>query len=56
MYKLFINQLLEYGNIIWHNCSQESKKAVEKIQLDAARIVTGATKVCSVQKLYNETG
>ena len=56
MYKLFIRPLLEYGKIIWDNCSQESKKAVENIQLDAARIATGATKVCSVQKLYNETG
>ena len=56
MYKLFIRPLLEYGNIIWDNCSQESKKAVENIQLDAARIATGAIKVCSVQKLYNETG
>ena len=56
MYKLFIRPLLEYGNIIWDNCLQESKKAVENIQLDAARIATGATKVCSVQKLYNETG
>ena len=33
MYKLFIRPLLEYGNIIWDNCSQESKKAVENIQL-----------------------
>ena len=42
MYKLFIRPLLEYGNTIWDNCSQESKKAVENIQLDAARIATGA--------------
>ena len=56
MYKLFIRPLLEYGNIIWDNCSQESKMAVENVQLDAARIATGAIKVCSVRKLYNETG
>ena len=56
MYKVFIRPLLEYGNIIWDNCSQENKKSLENIQLDALRISTGATKLCSVQKLYNETG
>lgn len=35
---------------------KKTKKALESIQLDAAWITTGATKVCSVQKLYNETG
>ena len=56
MYKVFIRPLLEYGNIIWDNCSQENKKSLENIQLDALRISTGATNLCSVQKLYNETG
>ena len=56
MYKLFIRPLLEYGNIIWDNCSQESKKAVKNIQLDAARIATGAKKVCSVPKLIMKLG
>ena len=48
--------LLEYGNVIWDHCSRESEKADENIQLDAARITNGVTKVCTVQKLYNETG
>ena len=29
---------------------------LEKIQLDAARIMTGATKLVSLEVLYNETG
>ena len=53
IYKLFIRPLLEKGNNIWDNSLQESEKALENIQLDAARIATAATKVCSVQKLYN---
>ena len=56
MYKVFIRPLIEYGSIIWDNCSKENKKALENIQLDAQRIFTGATKLCSVQKLANETG
>ena len=31
MYKVFIRPLLEYGNIIWDNCSQENKKSLENI-------------------------
>ena len=56
MYKLFIRPLLEYGYIIWDHCSRESKKVVENIQLNAAWVAIGATKVCGVQKLSNETG
>ena len=52
----FIRPLLEYGDIIWDNCSIENKRNLENIQLDAARILTGATKLCSTQKLYNDTG
>lgn len=55
MYKVFIRPLIEC-NIIWDNCTQENKKALESIQLEAARITTGATEVCSAQKHYNETG
>ena len=29
---------------------------IESVQLDAALIITGATKVCSTQKLYDESG
>ena len=50
VYTTFILPLLEYGNIIWDNCSLENSKAIANIQLDAARIITGATNVCSIQK------
>ena len=56
LYLTFIRPMLEYGNIIWDNCSVENKRNLQNIQLDAARISTGATKLCSTQKLYNDTG
>ena len=56
LYLTFIRPLLEYGDIIWDNCSIENKRNLENIQLDAARVLTGATKLCSTQKLYNDTG
>ena len=55
MYKVFIRPLIEYGNIIWDNCSKENKKALENIQLDAQRISTGATKLYSDESLIAET-
>ena len=55
MYTTFILPLLEYGNIIWDSCSVENSRTIENAQLDAARIITGAIKVCSIQNIYNET-
>ena len=55
-YTTYIRLLLEYANIIWDNCSIENKRNLECIQIEAARIITGATKLCSIQKLYDDTG
>ena len=61
IYTSFIRPLLEYGSGVWDNCTlqkkkkKKKKKKIEKIQLEAARIITGATKLVSFQALYNET-
>lgn len=55
MYSIFIRPLLEYGSTIWDNCSFDNKRKIENIQTEALRIVTGGTKLCSTQKLYDET-
>ncbi|MEW8547655.1 MAG: hypothetical protein AB2693_29455, partial [Candidatus Thiodiazotropha sp.] len=55
MYISFIRPLLEYGDIIWDNCSAANKLALENIQVEALRITTGGTKVCSIQKLYDDS-
>ena len=47
--------MLEYSDIIWDSCSLENKGILEIIQLDAARILIGTTKLCSAQKLYDDT-
>ena len=52
---IFIRPLLEYGDIIWDNCLQSEKQELEKIQIEAARIATGATKLVSIAALYRET-
>ena len=56
IYKSFIRPLLEYADVIWDNCTQQNKNEFELIQLEAARISTGTTKLVSVANLYVETG
>ena len=55
-YLTFIRPLLEYGDIIWDNCTQQENTELDKIQNEAARIATGATKLVSVDALYKEIG
>ena len=52
----FIRPLLEYADVVWDNCTLYEVNVLEKIQLEAARIVTGATKLVSLEMLYKETG
>ncbi len=54
MYFTLIRPLLEYCDVIWSNCTNELKHDIEAVQIEAARIVTGATKLCSIDKLYND--
>ena len=54
IYIVFIRPLLEYGDVIWDNCTQYEKRELDKIQNEAARIVTGATKLVSLDTLYSE--
>ena len=56
IFTTFIRPLLEYGDIIWDNCTQFEKQEIEKIQIEAARIATGTTKLVSLNALYQETG
>ena len=55
IYISFIRPILEYGDVVWSNCNQQEKQELEKIQIEAPRIVTGTTKLVSIQALYDET-
>ena len=54
-YFSFIRPKLEYGCHIWANCNGRDSDQLERIQLNMARIVTGARKGTSHQLLYQET-
>ena len=56
IYTSFIRPILEYADVVWDNCTQYEINALEKIQIEAAKIVTGTTKLLSLDKLYQETG
>jgi len=41
-YISFIRPVLEYADVVWNNLSQTDVNDLEKIQLEAARIIPGA--------------
>ena len=47
IYISFVRPTLEYSNIVWDNCTQYEINAIGRIQIEAARIVTGATRLVS---------
>ena len=56
IYLSFIRPILEFSDVIWDNCSYGQKQELEKIQHEAARIVTGCTQLVSLTSLYHELG
>ena len=49
IYISFIRPLMEYGDIVWDNITDYLKQSLESLQLEPARIVTGATTLTSRQ-------
>jgi hypothetical protein len=51
IYITVIRPLLEYACDMWDGCFEYDSEKIEKIQLEAARIVTGLTKFSSLEAL-----
>ena len=51
----FVRPLLEYADVIWDNMRISLNKKIENVQLEASRIVTGGTRLVSLNNLYMET-
>jgi hypothetical protein len=56
LYLVYIRPIFEYACEIWDNCGVCYSTKLEKLQLDAARIVTGLPIFTKTDKLYSETG
>ena len=54
IYTTFIRPLLEYSDVIWDKCARYGKQELDKIQNEAARRGTGATKLISLENLQDE--
>ena len=54
LYVSFLRPILEYSSVVWDGCTENEKETIEKIQHEAARIVTGLTRSVSLNNLYNE--
>ena len=52
----FFRPLLEYADVVWDNCTQYEANELEKIQHEAARIVSVAAKLVSIEKILKEVG
>ena len=51
-----IRPLLEYADVVWNNCTQYDSNELDTVQHGAARIVTGAAKLASIDSHHIETG
>ena len=56
IYASIIRPLLEYCDSVWDSSSSEMKKKLDAIHIEAARTITGATKLCSIDKLLADLG
>ena len=56
IYVSYFLPVLEYSAIVWDNCSAQNSNTLEKLQNEAARIVTGLTRSVSLDNLYRECG
>ena len=56
IYLSFIRPLLEYVDVIFDNLTNFEQNELDKIQNEAAKIVTGTTKLTSIENLYINTG
>ena len=55
-YKSFVRPVIEYGSVIYDNCLLEDVTKLEGVQLEAARLVSGAKRCTSHDPLYREVG
>jgi hypothetical protein len=53
MYLSYMRPILEYASAVWDDCTNYEKETLEKLQYEAARVVTGLTRsVCIDSKSF----
>jgi hypothetical protein len=56
LYKSLLRPLLEYADFIWADCADHEVQLLESIQYEASRVVCGAIKGTSYERLREELG
>ena len=56
IYLAFIIPVLEYGDVVWGNCTKDNSELLEKVQIEAARIIKGLRVNSSKSNLYGKLG
>ncbi len=56
LYKSLVLPIVEYGSVLFDNCSAALKLRLERLHRNAAVIITGAFKITSFVKLLDELG
>ena len=54
IYLSHVRPILEYASIVWDGCTKKDIESIEKLQHEAARIVTGLTRSVSLENVYRE--
>ena len=54
MYKSFVRPSMEYANVVWGGSYDCDISKLESIQIDAIRLITGATARSNIANLYQE--
>ena len=56
LFKSLVRPVMEYADVLWDGCTESESDLLEHVQYEAAKIVTGAMKGTSKQRLMQETG
>ena len=56
MYMSYLLPDVEYASVVWKGCSGQDSQTLQKVQNEAAPIVTGLTRSVSLENLYKECG
>ncbi len=54
LYKSLIRPIMEYGDLIWDNCTVGNSELLESVQYESAKVVTGAIEGTSSRRLREE--
>ena len=56
MYMSILLPVVEYASVVWDGCSEQDSQTLQKIQNEAARLVTGLNRSVSLENLFKECG